>query len=128
MFHRRRRRAKGGTDDQLPSCPAKARHPIRGAAAAQSLLPRNTGSSAFADDPSVVEEAARTKRTAETSPSPDMDARSNVQRAGLCRSVAFADDLPVHRVPPRLQIIGAAVLIGEIISGLPHVNSHYAAR
>jgi hypothetical protein len=38
---------------------------------------------------------------------------SDAQRSGLCRGVALFDGLPVHRVPPRLEIVGAAVLIAE---------------
>src|SRR5260370_41026675 len=48
-----------------------------------------------------------------------MESQSDAQRSGLCRGVALFDGLPAHRVPPRLQIVGAAVLIGQIIGWLP---------
>src|SRR5258708_16405447 len=52
-----------------------------------------------------------------------MESQSDAQRSGLCRGVALFDGLPVHRVPPRLEIVGAAVLIAEIIGVLPDVGA-----
>src|SRR6267378_2085666 len=64
-----------------------------------------------------------TKRATEAQPFllPRIDERSNGQRSGLCRSVALVDGLPVHRVPPCPEVVGAAILIGEIIGVLPHI-------
>src|SRR5258705_13137059 len=50
-----------------------------------------------------------------------MESQSDAQRSGLCRGVALFDGLPVHRVPPRLEIVGAAVLVAGIIGGPPDV-------
>src|ERR1700686_575511 len=47
--------------------------------------------------------------------------QSQVQCSGLGRNVALPDSLPVQNVPPRLEIVGAAVLIVEIIGVLPHI-------
>ena len=47
--------------------------------------------------------------------------RSDAERAGLRRGVAFGDPGPVDRVPPRREIIAAAVLVVEIVGVLPHV-------
>src|SRR5262245_30254021 len=49
------------------------------------------------------------------------NACSNRQRAGLGGGVALGDLVPVHHVPPRLEIVAAAVLIVEIVGVLPHV-------
>src|SRR5207249_5524450 len=38
-------------------------------------------------------------------------------------SVVLRDRVPVHHVPPSLKVIGAAVLILEIIGMLPHVDA-----
>src|SRR5262245_44251721 len=54
---------------------------------------------------------------------PRMIQSSNCQGAGFGGGEAFAHLRPVHRVPPRLEIIGAAVLIIEIIGVLPNVVS-----
>src|SRR6478752_10622300 len=56
-----------------------------------------------------------------------LGSRSRAERAGLRRRIAFANLGPVHRVPPRLEIIGAAVLVVQIISVLPDVVAHQGA-
>src|SRR5262245_15967391 len=43
------------------------------------------------------------------------------QCAGLGRGVALADLCPIHYVPPRFEVVSAAVLVGEVIGVLPHV-------
>src|SRR3954452_9899342 len=53
--------------------------------------------------------------------------RSHRKRTGLCRSIALRDLAPVHRVPPRLEIVRAAVLIVQIIGVLPDVVAHQGA-
>src|SRR5712691_12616355 len=60
------------------------------------------------------------KKSAASSP-------SDRQRPGLGRGVALADLRPVHHVPPRLEVVTAAVLVGEIIGVLPHVVSQQHA-
>src|SRR3954470_18100743 len=52
---------------------------------------------------------------------------SHTERAGLCRSIAFRDLAPVHGVPPRLEIVRAAVLVVEIIGVLPDIVAHQRA-
>src|SRR4051794_12712828 len=49
------------------------------------------------------------------------DTNSDPERARLCSRVALGDLAPVHRVPPRFEVIGTAVLVVEIIGVLPHV-------
>src|SRR6266851_5311880 len=44
-----------------------------------------------------------------------IDEHSQAQCSGLCRNVALFDSLPVQNVPPSLEIVGAAVLMVEII-------------
>src|SRR5262245_1443013 len=53
--------------------------------------------------------------------------RLNAERAGLGGGVALADCLPVHCIPPGLQIIGAAVLVVEVIGVFPHVIAEQRA-
>src|SRR5262245_54657029 len=43
------------------------------------------------------------------------------QRAGLGRGIALTDLAPVDHVPPRLEVVAAAVLVHEIVGVLPHV-------
>ena len=50
-----------------------------------------------------------------------IDEHSQAQCSGLCRNVTLFDSLPVQNVPPSLEIVGAAVLMVEIISVLPHI-------
>src|SRR5437879_11856962 len=52
---------------------------------------------------------------------------SRAERAGLRRSITLGDLGPVHRIPPRLEIIRAAVLVVKIISVLPDVVAHQGA-
>src|SRR5258708_10050406 len=51
----------------------------------------------------------------------------NTQRACLRGGIALGDLAPVHGVPPRLEIIGAAVLVVEIIGVLPDIVSEQRA-
>src|SRR5258708_36911878 len=48
-------------------------------------------------------------------------ANLNAQRAGLRGVIALADVVPVHGIPPRLEVIRATILVVEIISMLPDV-------
>ena len=50
--------------------------------------------------------------------------RESYQFSGLRLRVAFADRLPVHHVPPGVQIVGTLVLILQIIRVLPHIDAH----
>src|ERR1700681_4438943 len=72
-----------------------------------------------------ADEEARcsTKRVTEAQPFllSKTDKHSQAQCSSLCRNVALLDRLPVQNVPPRLEVVGAAVLIVEIIGVLPHV-------
>src|SRR5437868_8977107 len=47
--------------------------------------------------------------------------RSHAQRACLGGGIALGDLAPVHGIPPGLEVIGAAVLVIEVISVLPDV-------
>src|SRR5258707_12138166 len=49
---------------------------------------------------------------------------SHAQRACLGGGVTLGDLVPVHGIPPGLEVIGAAVLVVEIISGFPDVVTH----
>src|ERR1700730_4423533 len=66
---------------------------------------------------------AQQKRASEAQPFllSKIDEHSQGQCSGLGRNVARLDGLPVQNVPPRLEIVGAAVLIVEIISVLPDI-------
>src|SRR6202158_4757141 len=55
------------------------------------------------------------------------DLRSHTQRACLGGGIALADLAPVHGIPPRLEVIGAAVLVIEIIGVLPDVVAEQCA-
>src|SRR5580704_16869686 len=46
---------------------------------------------------------------------------SDRERAGLGGAIAFGDFRPVHDIPPSLQVVGAAILIGQVIGVLPNV-------
>src|SRR4051812_5951776 len=52
---------------------------------------------------------------------------SNAERAGFCGGVALGDLAPVHHVPPRLEIIGTAVLVRQVIGMLPDVVAEQRA-
>src|SRR5918994_2335017 len=52
---------------------------------------------------------------------------SDCERAGLGGGVALAHLAPVHYVPPRLQVVGPAVLVGEVIGVLPHIVAEEGA-
>src|SRR5215211_1073151 len=39
------------------------------------------------------------------------------------RSVVLGDRVPVHDVPPRLEVIGPAVLVLQVIRVLPHIDA-----
>src|SRR5258708_3492202 len=49
---------------------------------------------------------------------------SNRQRAGRRLGVALTDLRPIHGIPPRLQVVGATVLVGEIVGVLPDVVAY----
>src|SRR5207248_5689693 len=50
--------------------------------------------------------------------------RSHAQRACLGGGIALGDLVPVHGIPPSLEVIGAAVLVIEIVSVFPDVVAH----
>ena len=52
---------------------------------------------------------------------------SHPQRTRLRRGIALANRLPVHRIPPRLEVVGATVLVAEIIGVLPDVIAEQRA-
>src|SRR5262249_41945119 len=54
-------------------------------------------------------------------------ALSHAERAGLCRGITLRDLRPIHRIPPRGEIIAAAVLVVQIVRVLPHVVAEQGA-
>src|SRR5438270_13579922 len=38
-------------------------------------------------------------------------------------SVVFADRFPIHHIPPGLEVIGAPILVKEIVSVLPNIDT-----
>src|SRR5258707_13266255 len=52
---------------------------------------------------------------------------SHAQRARLGGGIALGDLAPVHGIPPGLEVIGAAVLVIEIVSVFPDVVAHQHA-
>src|SRR5258707_2348929 len=52
---------------------------------------------------------------------------SHAQRARLGGGIALSDLVPVHGIPPGLEVIGAAVLVIEIVSVFPDVVTHQHA-
>src|SRR6516164_6881305 len=49
------------------------------------------------------------------------------ERSCFGGGIAFRDLVPVHHVPPRLEVIGTPILIFQIVGVLPHVVSHQRA-
>src|SRR6266481_9703146 len=97
--------------------PAKVGHPVRRGFALR--LPTALGHPLSRVTTCADEEArCSTRRATEAQPLllSKIDEHSQAQRSGLGRNVALLDRLPVQNVPPRLEIVGAAVLIVEIIS------------
>ena len=44
------------------------------------------------------------------------------ERPGLRRRITLGHGFPVHRIPPRLEIIRPAILVGQVIGVFPHVE------
>src|SRR5262249_4287736 len=44
-----------------------------------------------------------------------------------CRVEALLDGAPVHDVPPRVQVLGPAVLVGQVVRVLPDVDPEHRA-
>src|ERR1700730_758060 len=64
---------------------------------------------------------AQTKRRLKSRPPMLNESRSHAQRTRLRGGISLGHLAPVHRIPPRLEVIGPAVLVMEIIGVFPDV-------
>src|ERR1700724_3642143 len=97
-------------------------YPVRRGSSIPSLAPWNTGSSAFADDDGYeCRRSCTNKRRLKSRPPMLNESRSHAQRTRLRGGISLGHLAPVHRIPPRLEVIGPAVLVMEIIGVFPDV-------
>src|SRR5258706_4003458 len=56
------------------------------------------------------------------------ESRSNAQRARLGSGIALGDLVPVHGIPPGLEVIGAAAVVNAIVIAFPDAAAHQIAH